>query len=278
MIDLHMHSTISDGTEPPEVVIAHAAAAGCVACALTDHDTLEHIPAAQHAADELGITFIPGCELSCDAPVPGALHLLVYFVTPGCALDSHLGALQHARDHRNEAMIERLSELGMPLTVDEVVAIAGVGVVGRPHIAMAMIEHGYVDSVQAAFDQWLAKGRPAYVERDRLDVHTAIALAHESGGVAVVAHPHSLGLDDDALTEYLRDLRAHGLDGLECVYASYSPEERARLTDLAHALDLAPTGGSDYHGAIKANVHVGIGTGDLDVPDAFAAALAARRP
>jgi predicted metal-dependent phosphoesterase TrpH len=278
MIDLHAHSAISDGTESPAVVVGHAVAAGLHAFALTDHDTLEHVPAAQAAAVAAGLRFIPGCEISCDAKVPGALHLLVYFVEPGCALDGRLGALQAARETRNAAMVERLAELGMPIELDEVLKVAGDGVVGRPHLATVLIEHGYVTSVQEAFDRYLGQGRPAYVERERLEVREAIAVAHASGGVAVVAHPHSLHLRDPQLDRYLAELAETGLDGLECEYPSYDRAQRDRLLALADRHGLAPTGGSDYHGAIKPGLHVGVGSGDLAVPDVFLLGLEARRP
>jgi hypothetical protein len=278
MIDLHAHSSISDGTEPPAAVIGHAIAAGLHAFALTDHDTLEQVPAARAAAEAGGLRFIPGCELSCTAVVPGSLHLLAYFVEPGCVLDDHLGRLQTARTERNARMIERLSELGLPVTTDAVLAIAGDGVVGRPHIALAMIEQGYVDDVSTAFERYLGQGRPAYVERERLDVAQSIDLIHASGGVAVVAHPYSLRLSAEELDHYLGELRAIGLDGLECEYASYDRSERDRLLALAARHSLAPTGGSDYHGAIKPGLRVGEGRGDLRVPDDFLTALEARRP
>lgn len=280
MIDLHTHSTVSDGTDTPARVVELGAAAGLHAIALTDHDTLEHIPAARAAADALAITLVPGCELSCEQPdwVPGDLHILVYFVEPGCPLDAELGAMQAARGTRNERMVARLNELGVAITVDDVLAAAGNGVVGRPHIATAMIERGYATSVQDAFDRFLSKGQPAYVERDRLDPATAIALAHASGGVAVVAHAGSLQLDPDGLDRYLGELAALGLDGLECEYARYDRTRRDELLRLAERHGLAPTGGSDYHGSIKPDIAVGVGTGDLTVPDVFLTALAARRP
>ncbi|MFZ4515026.1 MAG: PHP domain-containing protein [Acidimicrobiia bacterium] len=278
MIDLHMHSTISDGTDTPEVIVERCADIGLHAFALTDHDTLEHIPLARAAAKQRRITFVPGCELSCEADIPGALHLLVYFVEPGCELDHHLDALQSARHTRNGRMMERLAELGMPVSEAEVAVHAGVGVVGRPHIALAMLDHGYVDSIDDAFDRWLGDDCPAYVERERLEVGTAIALAHASGGVAVVAHPRSLGVEDNALATYLATLRDRGLDGVECNYANYSPETRQTLADIAASVDLVATGGSDYHGTVKPTIQIGVGTGDLHVADSVLDALAARRP
>lgn len=277
MIDLHAHSTISDGTDPPAEVVAKAAATGLTALALTDHDTLEHVPLARAAGLAHDVRVIPGCELSCTSRAPGGLHVLVYFVEPGCALDAALVGLQASRDVRNAAIVERLGTLGLPITLEEVEAVAGEGVVGRPHIAVVMIEHGYVDSVEQAFAQYLANGKPAYVERERLDAPSAFELAHASGGLAVVAHPHSLRLDDAELDVFIGELTAAGLDGLECEYSRYSRPERDALHKLAARHGLAPTGGSDYHGTIKPDIELGTGTGDLAVPDALLEGLDARR-
>lgn len=280
MIDLHAHSSISDGTEPPEVVVGHAAAAGLHAFALTDHDTLDHVPTARAAAEAHGLRFVPGCELSCETPdwVPGGLHLLVYFVEPGCPLDDRLGALRDARNVRNARIVERLNELGYPITLAEVELVAGEGVVGRPHIARVLVDRGHVTSIEEAFNQLLGTGKPAYVERDRLDAPTAIELAHASGGVTSVAHPYSMHLAPDDLDRFIGELRASGLDGLECEYARYDRSGRDALLALADRHDLAPTGGSDYHGAMKPGLSVGTGEGDLTVPDLFLTALEARRP
>lgn len=278
MIDLHTHSTISDGTEPPEVVIANAAAIGLTAIALTDHDTLEHLPAAQAAADTHGIRLIPGCEISCTSGGPGELHVLAYFIEPGGPLDDYMHQLQAARNARMAATVERLNELGLDITIDEVTAIAGHGVVGRPHIALALMEHGYVNSVDEAFERYLGNGKPAFVKIERLDAAAAFDLIHASGGIAVIAHPYSLRLGHASLDAFIGELTAAGLDGLECEYSRYSRADRDRLLELADRHGLVPTGGSDYHGAIKPDIALGTGTGDLAVPDAFLDALDARRP
>jgi predicted metal-dependent phosphoesterase TrpH len=207
------------------------------------------------------------------------MHLLVFFVddTPG-ELQDRLAALQVARNERNEQIVEALNAHGVPITVADVHAQAGPGSVGRPHIARVLMESGHVGSIQEAFDVWLGKGQPAYFERDRLGPEEAIALTHASGGVCAVAHPGSLGLADDALDEFAGELADDGLDGLECEYGAYLPEERAPLHELARRHGLAPTGGSDYHGENKPGLSVGVGRGDLRVPDRFLTELESRRP
>ncbi len=281
MIDLHSHSTMSDGTDPPGRVVELAGDAGLSALALTDHDTLDHLPAARAAADGVGVRLVAGCEISCELGerAPGSMHLLVFFVDDAAGeLQDRLRALQAARDTRNVQIVEALNAHGVPITLEAVRAQAGPGSVGRPHIARVLMEEGYVSSIQEAFDVWLAKGRPAYFERDRLTPDDAIELTHASGGVCAIAHPMSLGLADGALDEFVGELAAAGLDALECEYGAYGPEERAPLHDLAARHGLAPTGGSDYHGENKPGLSVGTGRGDLHVPDEYLDELEARRP
>jgi predicted metal-dependent phosphoesterase TrpH len=281
VIDLHSHSTMSDGTDPPERVVELAAEAGLSALALTDHDTLDHVPQARTAAAAHSLRLVPGCEISCELAgrAPGSMHLLVFFVDDGDGeLQRRLAALQAARNERNVQIVEALNAHGIPITVDAVRAQAGPGSVGRPHIARVLMEEGYVASIQEAFDTWLGKGRPAYFERDRLRPEDAIELTHASGGVCSVAHPMSLGLEDGGLDEFVAQLADVGLAGLECEYGAYLPEERAALHELARRHGLAPTGGSDYHGENKPGLSVGTGRGDLCVPDDYLTELESRRP
>jgi 3',5'-nucleoside bisphosphate phosphatase len=281
MIDLHSHSTMSDGTDPPARVIELADDAGLSALALTDHDTLDHVPEGRAAAAARGLRLVPGCEISCELGdrAPGSMHLLVFFVddAPG-ELQGRLRALQAARDERNVQIVEALNTHGVPITVEAVHAQAGPGSVGRPHIARVLMEQGHVASIQEAFDVWLAKGRPAYFERDRLGPEAAIELTHASAGVCAIAHPMSLGLVDGALDELIGKLAGAGLDGLECEYGAYLPEERTTLHELAARHGLAPTGGSDYHGDNKPGLSIGTGRGDLRVPDEYLVELESRRP
>jgi predicted metal-dependent phosphoesterase TrpH len=280
VIDLHTHSTISDGSDPPERIPELAAEAGCRAVALTDHDSLAGLAAARRRADELGITLIPGCEISCRSEGPGGTHVLVYFVEDdGRPLAQELTRLREDRRQRNIRLVTRLADLGFPVTYEDVVAEAGTeGGIGRPHFAAAMVKAGVVGSIQEAFDLYLANGRPAYVGKSRLDAADVARLAGESGGVTVLAHPYSIGLDGDELARTVGRLAEAGFAGIEAVYGRYSPRQRQDLGNLARRFDLVATGGSDYHGTIKPDLSVGTGTGDLRVPDGVLELLAARRP
>lgn len=273
MIDLHTHSDVSDGSDPPDRIPALAKAAGCRAVALTDHDRLDGIAAARAAAERYGIELVPGCELSC-ATDQGTMHVLVYFVEPGEGpLQDELSHLQAVRDARNRQMCERLG-----LSYDELLGEAGGSGAGRPHVAALLVRAGRAASIQDAFDRWLAKGRPGYVDKERLAPAVALRLARESGGVSVLAHPLSLDLEPAALEAAVSELRELGLAGMECTYGRYTAAERDGLTELAGELHLVASGGSDYHGAYKPDLSVGVGRGDLHVPDAVLDALVARRP
>ncbi|MDP9070803.1 MAG: PHP domain-containing protein [Actinomycetota bacterium] len=278
MIDLHTHSTVSDGSDEPGRIPELAAAAGCATVALTDHDRLDGLAEAGARAGELGVELVPGCEISC-ANAPGTMHLLVYFVEPGDGpLQAELTGLQQGRDDRNVALVERLRELGLPITHEELEAEAGGQGGGRPHAAAVLVANGAAGSVQEAFDRWLAKGRPGYVEKPRLEPARAIELARASGGVAVLAHPLSLELEPAELDSKVGHLAGLGLGGLEALYGRYTSDERRELVALAERHGLAVTGGSDHHGTYKPDLRVGVGRGDLDVPDHLLEGLRARRP
>jgi predicted metal-dependent phosphoesterase TrpH len=278
MVDLHSHSTVSDGSDPPARIPELAAAAGCSAVALTDHDRLDGLAEARATAEALGVELVPGCEVSCEW-APGTLHVLVYFVEPGEGpLQDELTRLQNDRAERNRRMVERLSAAGLPVTMDELDAEAGGVGAGRPHMAAILVRKGVVGSVQEAFDRYLARGRPAYVSKARLSARTVAEEARGSGGVAVLAHPLSLQLNEAELASTVAELADVGLSGLEALYGRYSPEERAGLADVAKRHGLATTGGSDYHGTFKPDLSVGTGQGDLCVPDSTLVTLAERRP
>jgi 3',5'-nucleoside bisphosphate phosphatase len=277
MIDLHTHSTASDGSDPPERIPELAAANGCQAVALTDHDRMDGVEQAAKRAAEVGVELVPGCEISCEVP-KGTMHVLIYFVESGTALEDELVRLQEARDARNARMFTRLSEeLGLPITPEEVEAEAGGKGIGRPHVAAVLLRKGVVASIQEAFDRYLAKGQPGYVEKERLYPNQAIRLAKEANAVPVLAHPLSLGLEPGELDRTFAELAELGLAGAEAIYGRYTPEERAGVAALAEQHGLIVSGGSDYHGTYKPDLQVGIGTGDLDVPDSVLEELAARR-
>jgi predicted metal-dependent phosphoesterase TrpH len=271
VIDLHTHSTCSDGSDSPARVVELAATAGCSAIALTDHDGLSGLREASAAAAVHGIKLVPGCEVSCKFS-PGTLHLLCYFSSEEDALAysplaDQLERLRKDRVTRNDRLIERLTELGLPITLDEVEAEAGGSTIGRPHFATVLWKKGLAESYQSAFDNLLAKGGPAYIPKAFIDAPTTISAAKASGAVVVLGHPFSLGLADKYLENQVEEFKAAGLTGMECWYGRYSTEQRAELLSLAERHDLVPTGGSDYHGRYKPDLAVGIGTGDLRVPE-----------
>lgn len=285
-VDLHTHSTASDGSEAPAQVVRLAAAAGLSAVALTDHDILTGVEEASAEASRLGIELIPGVELSLDwselaeEGEAGGMHLVVLWVEPKPGpLQDSLAALRHGRHRRNTLILERLAEMGIPLTAEEVAARAGDGSAGRPHIAAAMVDRGYVPDIDTAFARYLAHGAPAYVDRPRLRPAEAIAASLRSGGVPILAHPHTLGITNDRrLEELLGELAQEGLVGLETHHAQPEADRRRLLHRLADRLGLAPSGGSDFHGSYKPGIEVGVGLGDLVVPDHFLDELRQRRP
>ena len=239
--------------------------------ALTDHDRLDGIEAARRAASAVGVELVPGCEISCEVAV-GTMHLLVYFVEPGEGpLQDDLVRLQDVRDRRNAIMCERLE-----LSYEALQAEAGGIGAGRPHAAALLVRAGRASSIQDAFDRYLGKGQPGYVEKERLSPAVAIRLATASGGLPVLAHPTTLELEPAALRSRLGELRDLGLVGMECVYGRYAVEERQAMARLASELGLVATGGSDHHGTYKPDLSVGTGRGDLDVPDAALEELRAR--
>lgn len=276
-VDLHVHSSASDGSDSPAELVAKAKAAGLTALALTDHDTQAGVVAAREAAGSLEL--IPGVEISLGW-AHGAMHLLVLFLEPGPGpLQDRLAELRTGRRRRNAAVIVRLRELGIDVDEAELAAEARGDSPGRPHLAAILVRKGIVVDIPNAFDAYLAKGRPAYVERPRLEPEEALSLAVASGGVPVLAHPHTLGIDRaEEMADLLVRLSNAGLLGLECHYAAYDPEHRQELADLARRFDLIPSGGTDYHGTYKVDVELGVGKGDLRVGEEVLEGLRAARP
>jgi predicted metal-dependent phosphoesterase TrpH len=279
MIDLHLHSNASDGTDPPGVIPELAATAGCSAIALTDHDTLVGLPAARTRAQELGVELVGGCEVSC-AFSGASTHVLVYFVDhEEGALHDELDRLRADRVRRNRQLADLLASLGIDITYDEAVAAAArEDSLGRPHFAALLVEKGAAESIPDAFDRWLGHGRPGFISKARVHPGQIASAAHESGGVCVLAHPFSLDLPADELDRAVGQLAELGFAGIEAHYANYRPEQRRTLVELATRHDLVATGGSDYHGTVKQGLSVGTGRGDLRVPDDVLEKLAARRP
>lgn len=267
-VDLHAHSTASDGSDSPTELIELALTKGLSAVALTDHDTQEGLAEARRAAAAADLELIPGTELSLNFD-GGGMHLVVLWLEPGPGpLQDRLKGLQEGRGSRNERIVEVLGSLGMPLTIEEIEEEAGGGSVGRPHIAAVMVRKGYVPDIRTAFDLWLANDRPAYVGRPRLNPEEAIGLARESGAVPVLAHPHTLGIHRaQVMADVLTRLKDAGLVGVEANYSAYRLHERYGYAHLARRFGLIPSGGSDYHGTYKAGLDLGVGYGDLSIPE-----------
>jgi 3',5'-nucleoside bisphosphate phosphatase len=257
-IDLHTHSTASDGTFPPREVVRLAQERGLKAIALTDHDTIDGLQEAVAAGQEFGLEVIPGVEISAQY-FQGSMHILGYFLNyDNELLAQRLAVLKQARKDRNPQIIAKLNKLGIPLTMEQVEAISGGGQVGRPHIARALYQGGYVRSLQEAFDVYLGNHGLAYVSKFRFPPEEAIAMIRDVQGVPVLAHPFTLGLHtSETLRPLLEELMALGLAGLECYYPEHSPVQEALYLSLARDLGLLITGGSDFHGDNKPEVSLG---------------------
>ncbi|MGW7056494.1 PHP domain-containing protein [Streptomyces sp. NPDC054887] len=263
-IDLHTHSTASDGTDTPAELVRNAAAAGLDVVALTDHDsTRGHAEAIAALPD--GLTLVTGAELSCRLDGIG-LHMLAYLFDPDePELARERELVRDDRVPRARAMVGKLRELGVPVEWDQVARIAGDGSVGRPHIASALMELGVVASVSDAFTpEWLANGGRAYVEKHELDPFDAIRLVKAAGGVTVFAHPGAAKRGDVVPESAIAALAAAGLDGIEVDHMDHDEPVRARLRALAADLGLLTTGSSDYHGSRK-TVRLGEYTTDPEI-------------
>jgi hypothetical protein len=262
-VDLHCHSTASDGTLPPAEVVRLATRGGLSALALTDHDTIGGVAEAAAEAEKTGIDFLPGIEISAEYPHPGTLHLLGYGVNPGSAILRDLTAtLLESRDNRNPRIVAKLRELGVAITMEEVEAEAGGKVIGRPHIAAILLRKGYVSSIKQAFDKYLAPGGLAYFDKERLTPSRAIGMIRESGGLPVLAHPFQLRTENDAqLDRVVKDLVDLGLAGVEIFHSDHDAAWIEKCTKLADRYDLVKTGGSDFHGTNKKDIELGLARG-----------------
>lgn len=267
-IDLHTHSTISDGTVSPTDVVRLAQVKNLRALALTDHDTIGGLEEAVEAAKNVpDFELIPGIEISAEY-AEGTIHMLGFYIDRhDPTLLKRLEVLQKAREDRNPKIIRKLQELGLEITEDEVAKIAGTGVVGRPHIATALVNRGYVKNVKQAFDKYLKKNGKAYVDKERFSQHDSIEMIHNAGGVAVLAHPKYVqGGRLDNVEALIRSLADKGLDGLEVYYGSHNKKEVKWFKELADKYGLIATGGSDFHGSSKPDIEVGTGMGNLKIP------------
>ena len=244
-VDLHVHSTASDGTRPPDEVVREAKRVGLTAIALTDHDTLDGIAAATAAGAALGVRVVPGIELSA-VEGDAETHILGLHLSDTRHLDERLIGLREMRLGRAERIVVRLNELGVRIEMAAVLEQAAGGAIGRPHVARAMIAEGWAVDFRDAFERYLGNNKAAYVAKDRLPMADAISLIHRAGGLAILTHPASGGS-----RERIATLVREGLDGVEVRHPSHSSEDITPLTALVDHFSLVPSGGSDWHGAAE---------------------------
>jgi predicted metal-dependent phosphoesterase TrpH len=268
-IDLHTHTTASDGILSPEELVELAAVRGIEVLGITDHDTVAGLPAAQSAAAHRSVKIVPGIKLST-AVETGEVHILGYFIDPADpVLQAHLASLAAARRERAQRMVDRLRHLGIPVTMEDLEAIAQGGTITRAHAARLLVARGFAGSIDEAFERFLGRNRPAYVPRTYPSPRRAVEIVLAAGGAPVLAHPLSAG-DPETILEELVPV---GLVGLEAWYAEYAPEIQRELVALAARWGLIPTGGSDYHGpGFRAERELG----SVDVPRQSVDMLAAR--
>ncbi|NPB10048.1 MAG: PHP domain-containing protein [Thermodesulfobacteria bacterium] len=266
-IDLHTHSTASDGTFTPGALVQKAHDLGLYALALTDHDTVAGLAEAHEAAKATGMRFVPGVEISVKFDGPGHCHLLGYFFDyRHPRLTETLQALHEARANRNKKMIAKLRELGIEISEEELRALAGDGEIGRPHMAKLLVMKGVVKDFDEAFEKFLGKGKPAYVPKALLSPKEALEIIHEAGGLTSLAHPYYLKLPPEGVRDYVRELKEYGLDAIEAYYTDHDRDYTRFCLELAEEFGLLVSGGSDFHGDNKPEIALGTGKGDLFVP------------
>ena len=265
-IDLHTHTTASDGTLNPADLVREAASIGLWAVAITDHDTVGGLSQALQAGRETGVEVIPGCELSIDFPT-GQMHILGLFLPdPPTGLKATLQDLQDRRNNRNDRILARLREAGVDVDLQEIQELAGEASIGRPHIARVLLQKGVVESIDQAFREYIGPGGAAYIPKDKLEPEKAIRILKQEGATVILAHPYSLELDTPELRELLGRLKEQGLDGMEALYTDHTPEQTRTYLQLCQEYDLLVSGGSDFHGSVKEGVELGTGRGNLDLP------------
>ncbi|MGN0135103.1 PHP domain-containing protein [Anaerotignum sp.] len=272
IIDLHTHSTYSDGTYTPAKLVELAKKIGLSALALTDHDTIDGLEEFQAAGKALGMETIPGIEFAAlwEHHHRPEIHIVGLGLCPSHpVLWERMKDIRQSRDIRNKKMCEKLSSIGLPITLEEVSANAGGEIITRAHFANVLLQKGYIKKKEDAFARYISPGMPGYVEREFLSPALCIRTIKEAGGAAVLAHPTLYGLDLEQLAELCRELIPYGLDGIECQYSTYSPAETKAITALAEHMGLLPSGGSDFHGKNKPNIHLGSGKSNLAIPYGF---------
>lgn len=265
LIDLHTHSTASDGSMSPRELVRHAKEKGLLAVALTDHDTIDGVEEALEEGAKIGIEVIAGVETSVD--FSPEMHILGYFFGDTYKnMEPTLEKLRINRTERNPKMVEKLNSLGFDITMEEVRAEAKGNIVARPHMASVLMKKGYVKSIQEAFEKYIADGKPAFVKKDKLTPEECIEAITKAGGIPVLAHPIFLDLSWAKLDELVARLVKAGLKGIEAYYVENKGNDTGNLLRLAIKYGIIATGGSDFHGSFKPDIEIGVGKGKLRVP------------
>ncbi len=277
MIDLHTHTTFSDGSLTPTQLVAEASAKGLTAVAITDHDTVDGLPEGLAAGEAFGVRVVPGVEINLEHEGV-TMDLLGYFLqgAPSDRLREALTEMRRSRDERNARILEKLAGLGFALGEDDLAEVSSAGAIGRPHIGEALRRRGYVGSIAEAFELLLRRGGPAWVDRRRVSLAAAIRLLTDSGGLPVLAHPGLIRVDAAGLERIVAAAAGMGIVGLECHYPRHDAATERRCLDLCARYGLAATGGSDYHGSIKPDVALGADADGAGFPDSLLADLERR--
>lgn len=264
-IDLHTHSTKSDGSMTPAEVVRHAKEQGLAAVALTDHDTVEGVREAMEEGERIGIEVVPAIEFSVKAKTE--THILGYYIDiENPVLLEQLETIKKVRARRIAETCEKLRSLGFDVTVEEALAIAPSGLVGRAHFAKLLTDKGYTSSVKEAFELYLNSGKPAYSSTQFLSRFDAVNLIKTAGGLSFVAHLNLCRMTDDDLIKFLAQLRWNGLNGIEGYYTDYTPERQETYRKMAKLLSLMVSGGTDFHAQMKPHIQIGKGLGNLRIP------------
>lgn len=265
-IDLHVHTSASDGTLSGKELVHHALEKGLYAIAITDHETVDAVEEAKKEALGTDLIVIPGIELSADY-LGNEIHILGYNMDYQKEdFLKELNILKNARALRNEQMLQKLNEKGIEISSRNIYERFQNASITRAHIAQYLIEHGYVKEKKEAFDKYIGKGRPCYVERARPDARVVLGLIQSADGIPVLAHPLQYQLTGEELAAMVQFLKSYGLKGIEAIYSSYSIKEESDLRRLARLSGLFITGGSDFHGDIKPDIKLGTGKGNLKIP------------